>query len=176
MTLSPFRLALIVMLITALVPLYWFIRVADQRDAALKDLRSAQSEVKGLREAARISGEMLAERDAIDQQNTTELNHVRTENQNLRRAVDDGTKRLRIRATCPASGSVPATAGTARVADAGTAELSADARPDYHTLLDQLALTRQMVFGLQQYALGVCQRSPAHQGNTFSNLNKRATP
>ncbi|WP_433786004.1 lysis protein [Pseudomonas frederiksbergensis] len=174
MTLSPFRLALMVMLITALVPLYWFIRVVDQRDAALKDLSSVQSEVKGLREAARISGEMLAERDAIDLQNTTELNHVRTENQNLRRAVDDGTKRLRIRATCSAS--VPATTGAARVADAGTAELAADARPDYHTLLDQLALTRQMVFGLQQYALGVCQRSPAHQGNTFPNLNKRATP
>jgi prophage endopeptidase len=146
----------------------------DQRDTARRERDSAQFEVNGLREAARISGEMLAERDAIDLQNTTELNHIRTENQNLRRAVDDGTKRLRIRATCPAS--VPATTGAARVADAGTAELAADARPDYHTLLDQLALTRQMVFGLQQYALGVCQRSPAHQGNTFSNLNKRATP
>lgn len=155
MTLSPFRLALIVMLITALVPLYWFIRVVDQRDAALKDLSSMQSEVKGLREAARISGERLAERDAIDLKNTTELNHVRTENQGLRRAVDDGSQRLRVEATCPA---VPANSGAGRLADAGTAELTADARSDYFTLRDQLALSRQMVLGLQQHIVRVCQR------------------
>jgi len=156
MTLSPFRLALVVMLITALVPLYWFIRVVDQRDAALKDLSSAQSEVEGLREAARISGEMLAERDAIDLQNTTELNHALTENQGLRRAVDDGRQRLRIKATCPAA--VPADPGAGRLADAGTAELAADARPDYSTLRDQLALSKQMILGLQQHALRVCRR------------------
>lgn len=46
MTIPPFRLALIVMLITALVPLYWFMRVVDQRDDALEDLRSVQSEVQ----------------------------------------------------------------------------------------------------------------------------------
>ncbi|WP_454867352.1 lysis system i-spanin subunit Rz [Pseudomonas farris] len=157
MTFSPLRLALLALLAGLLV---WaaFDWVTDQRDDARRERDSAQSEVKGLREAARISGEMLAERDAIDQQNTTELNHVRTENQNLRRAVDDGSKRLRIRATCPASGSVPATAGTARVADAGRAELAADARPDYFTLRDQLALSRQMILGLQQHIVRVCQR------------------
>ncbi|WP_025108618.1 lysis system i-spanin subunit Rz [Pseudomonas sp. H1h] len=161
MTLSPFRLALIVMLITALVPLYWFIRVVDQRDEALKDLKGLKSEVVRLREVARITGEMLGERDAIDQRNTKELTHVRDENRRLRRAVDDGAQRLRIRATCSATGSVPATSSTTRVADAGTAELAADARPDYFTLRDQHALSRQMILGLQQYALGVCQRAPA---------------
>ncbi|TMU70536.1 lysis protein [Pseudomonas fluorescens] len=178
MTIPPLRLALIVMLITALVPLYWFIRVVDQRDEALKDLKDLKglkSEVVGLREAARISGEMLAERDAIDQRNTKELTDALTENERLRRAIGDGTGRLHVRATCPAAGSVPA-AGTARVADAGRAELAADARPDYFTLRNQLALSRQMILGLQQYVRGVCQRSPAHQDTTFPNLNKRSTP
>jgi prophage endopeptidase len=161
MTLSPFRLALIVMLITALVPLYWFMRVVEQRDDALKDLSSVQSEVKGLREAARLSGEMLAERDAIDQRNTTELSNALTENDRLRRSVGDGTGRLRIRATCPASGSVPTTAEAARLADADSAELAADARPDYFTLRDQLALSRQMILGLQDYIRQVVQRTPA---------------
>ncbi|VVN20862.1 hypothetical protein PS619_04316 [Pseudomonas fluorescens] len=176
MTIPPLRLALIVMLITALVPLYWFIRVVDQRDEALKDLKGLKSEVVGLREAARISGEMLAERDVIDQRNTKELTDALTENERLRRAVGDGTGRLHVRATCTAAGSVPATASTARVADAGRAELAADARPDYFTLRDQLALSRQMILGLQQYALGVCRRTPVQQGNTFPNLNKRTTP
>jgi prophage endopeptidase len=62
------------------------------------------------------------------------------------------------------------------MADAGRAELAADARPDYFTLRNQLALSRQMILGLQQYVRGVCQRSPAHQDTTFPNLNKRSTP
>ncbi|WNF56029.1 lysis system i-spanin subunit Rz [Pseudomonas sp. SG20052] len=154
MTLSPLRLALCVLLAGLLV---WaaFDWVTDQRDDARRERDSAQFEANGLREAARISGEMLAERDAIDLQNTTELNHVRTENQDLRRAVDAGAERLLIKAACPA---VPADSGASRLADAGTAELAADARSDYFTLRDQLALSRQMVLGLQQHIVRVCQR------------------
>lgn len=175
MSLFSLRLAPFVLLLALLV---WvaFDRVSDQLDDVRRERDSAQWEANGLREAARISGEMLAERDAIDQRNTKVLTDARTENERLRRAVGDGTGRLHVRATCPASGSVSATAGTARVADAGTAELAADARPDYFTLRDELALTRQMVLGLQQYALGVCRRSPAHQGTTVPNLNERKTP
>ncbi|XHF32843.1 lysis protein [Pseudomonas chlororaphis] len=147
-----------------------------QRDEARRERDSAKWEASGLREAARISGEMLAERDAIDQRNTKELTDARTENERLRRAVGDGTGRLYVSATCPASGSVSATAGTARVADAGRAELSADARQDYFTLRDQLAQSRQMIVGLQQYVLGVCRRSPAPQVTTFPNLKKSDTP
>ncbi|MGS0541219.1 lysis system i-spanin subunit Rz [Pseudomonas parakoreensis] len=112
MTISPFKAALFGMLIAALVPLYWFIRLVDQRDDALEDLRDLNTEVVGLRQAIRISGEMLAERDAIDQRNTKELTDARTENERLRRAVGDGTGRLYVSATCPASGAVSATAGT----------------------------------------------------------------
>ncbi|MDI2145481.1 lysis protein [Pseudomonas sp. ITA] len=176
MTISPFKAALFGMLIAALVPLYWFIWLVDQRDEALEDLRGLNTEVVGLRHAARISGEMLAERDAIDQRNTKELIDARTENERLRRAVGNGTGRLYVSATCPASGSVSANAGTARVADAGRAELAADARQDYFTLRDQLTQSRQMIVGLQQYVRGVCQRSPAHQDTTFPNLNERTTP
>jgi prophage endopeptidase len=174
MSLSPLRLAPFVLLVALLV---WvaFDWVTDQRDDARRERDSAQWEASGLREAARISGEMLAERDAIDQRNTKELTDALTENERLRRAVGDGTGRLHVRATCPAAGSVPATAGTARMADAGRAELAADARPDYFTLRNQLALSRQMILGLQQYVRGVCQRSPAHQDATFPNLNKRST-
>lgn len=150
--------------------------LAGQRDEARRERDSAKWEASGLREAARISGEMLAERDAIDQRNTKELTDARTENERLRRAVGNGTGRLYVSATCPAAGSVSATAGTARVADAGRAELAADARQDYFTLRDQLAQSRQMIVGLQQYALGVCRRSPAPQDKTFPNLNKSDTP
>ena len=158
MTISPVRLLLILMFtgLLAWCAVDW---VADQRDDARRERDSAQSEATGLREAARISGEQLAARDQVDKKNTEELNHALAEIDALRRDVDDGRQRLRIRATC--SPAVPATAGGARLADAGTAELAADARPDYFTLVGQLALTRQMVLGLQEYIRDVVQRSPA---------------
>ncbi|WP_260525052.1 lysis protein [Pseudomonas sp. MWU16-30322] len=164
------------LVVLCLVAWIGFDVLEGQRDEARRERDSALSEASGLREAARISGEMLAERDAIDQRNTKELIDARIENERLRRAVGDGTGRLYVSATCPASGSLSATAGTGRVADAGRAELAADARPDYFTLRDQLAQSRQMIVGLQQYVRGVCQRSPAHQDTTFPNLNKSDTP
>ena len=160
MTISPLRLFLILVL-TSLLAWCAFDWVADQRDDARRERDSAQSEVSGLREAARISGEMLATRDQVDQKNTEELNHARAENDALRRDVDDGRQRLRIRATCKPAVPITAT-GAAGVADAGSAELAADARSDYFTLRDQLALSRQMILGLQDYTRQVCLRMPAN--------------
>lgn len=128
----------------------------SQRDTARSERDSALFEVSGLREAARISGEMLATRDAIDLQRTQELNYERAENDALRLDVASGNKRLPVKATCSAA--VSANTGAGSVADAGTAELTADARPDYFTLRDQLALSKKMILGLQDHALRVCPR------------------
>ena len=155
MTISPLRLFLFLVL-TGLLAWCAFDWVADQRDQARRDRDSAQSEVIGLLEAARISGEMLAARDQVDQKNTEELNLANAQIEALRRDVDDGRQRLSVRATCKPT--VPSTTGAAGVADASTAELAADARPDYFTLRDQIALSRQMILGLQQHIVRVCQR------------------
>lgn len=155
MTISPVRLVLFALLV-GLLAWVGFDLVADQRDDARRDRDSAQVEVKGLREAARISGEMLAARDAIDQMRTQELNDEKDKNLGLQRAVDAGSQRLLVKASCPAA--VPTDSGAGRVADAGTAELAADARSDYFTLRNQLSLTRKMVQGLQDHILKVCQR------------------
>ena len=155
MTISPLRLFLILVL-TSLLAWCAFDWVADQRDDARRERDSAQSEVSGLREAARISGEMLAARDQVDQKNTEELNHALAEIDALRRDVDDGRQRLRVKATC--SSPKPDETGAGGVADAGTAELATDARPDYFTLRDQLALSRQMILGLQDHVRRICLR------------------
>ena len=127
-----------------------------QRDTARSERDAALFEASGLREAARISGEMLAERDAIDFQRTQELNHERAENDALRLDVAAGRKRLHLNATCSARATQ--TASTSGVADAITPELTADARQDYFTLRDQLALSRQMILGLQDHVRRVCLR------------------
>lgn len=129
----------------------WFLfnHLIDERNRAL-------FEISGLREAARISGEMLADRDENDLTRTKALNHALSEINDLRRAVDDGSKRLRVEATC--STPKPDQTGAGGVADAGTAELTADARSDYFTLRDQLALSRQMILGLQDHVRRICLR------------------
>ena len=142
--------------VLCLVAWLGFDLLESQRDTARQERDSAQSEAASLREAARLSGQMLADRDAIDLKRTQEQNHVRTENDDLRRAVDAGRQRLRIAATC--SSAMSANTGAGGLADAGTAELAADARPDYFTLRDQLALSKQMILGLQDHARQVCPR------------------
>lgn len=155
MIITPFRLFLAVAL-TGLIPLFWFIQVVQDRDTARSERDLAQIEVSGLREAARISGEMLAARDEIDLQRTQELSNALNQNDGLRLAVDAGHQRLRLAATC--STPKPAQTGAGSVADAGTAELTADARSDYFTLRDQLALSRQMILGLQDHVRRICLR------------------
>lgn len=156
MTIGPFQLLLRILLVGFVL---WtaFDWALNQRDEAIRERDSAVSERDGLREAARISGEMLAARDLIDQQRTRELNDEQDKNLTLRRAVDDGRQRLRIRATC----TVPVVSAATRaggVADAGTAELATDARPDYFTLRDQLALSKEMILGLQDHVRRICLR------------------
>lgn len=155
MTIAPLRLVLFLLLSGLLV---WiaFDQVRDQLETARRERDGVQLEVTGLREAARVSGEMLADRDAIDLQRTQELGHALNQNDDLRRAVDDGRQRLRLAATC--STATPAQTGAGRVADAGTAELTADARSDYFTLRNQLALSRQMILGLQDHVRRICLR------------------
>lgn len=123
-------------------------RILRTNDQVRRDLQDAQREVAGLQQAAHIAGKLLAARDALDLKHTQELNDERDQNARLRAAVDAGRQRLRVNATCPA---VSANAGAAGLADAGTAELTAEARQDYFALRDELALTRRMVLGLQDY-------------------------
>lgn len=166
MTIAPMRLAG-ALLLASLLTYVLFDYVADQRDDArierddaVRELGTVSTERDGLLEAARISGEMLAARDANDLKHTQELKNALDLNKALQRDVALGARRLLVKATCPAA---PAAAhsGAGGVADAGSAELAADARSDYFTLRDQLALTRRMVLGLQDYIRTVVQRTPA---------------
>ena len=143
-------------LVMVLVAWTYFDLIEGQRDTARSERDIAQLEVTGLREAARISGEMLADRDENDRTRTEALNHALSENNDLRRAVDDGRQRLRVKATC--SSPKPDQTGSGGVADAGPPELTADARSDYFTLRDQLALSREMILGLQDHVRRICLR------------------
>ncbi|NBK40045.1 lysis protein [Pseudomonas soli] len=158
MTFSPFRLLLVVLLAAGGAWLA-FDLVLQQRDSARSERDLAHDEAKGLREAARLTGERLAQAAALDSKHTQELNDALKNNQDLHRAVDLRDQRLLVKASCPTAAVRPDSAG-AGVADAGTAELAADARSDYFTLRDQLALSRQMILGLQGHIRTFCTTQP----------------
>ncbi|BAP43931.1 endopeptidase [Pseudomonas sp. StFLB209] len=130
-----------------------------QLSDAWDELATANQDLENAREAARLTGEMLEARNQVDTERTEALNDALTKNLALQRAVADGRRRLLIQATC----SVPHAAdpGAAGLADAGTAELTADARSDYFTLRNELARAREMILGLQDYIRRVVLRTPA---------------
>lgn len=157
MTISPLRIALL-MLVVGLLTWCVFDYQGDQLDAARDDLTQVTADLETERGAARLAREQLAARDQLDTQHTKELNRALTKNSDLQRAVAAGIERLRVHATCPA---LSGTTGTASVADAGSAELTTDARSAYFTLRDELARSRQMILALQDYIRQVVQRTPA---------------
>lgn len=143
--------------------LFLFDRLLEQRDTARSERDSAQEEASGLREAARITAERLATAAANDAKHTKELSDALKTNQDLRTSVGAGDQRLLIQASCP-NASVPASASTPGLAHAAAAELSPNARPDYFTLLDQLALSERMILGLQDHIDSFCPTPPATTG------------
>lgn len=130
----------------------------DQYETVVRERDDLQAELNIQVAAANLAAQQLAARDSIDIQRTEALTRALDETKRLQRAVADRDQRLLVHATCPA---VSGAAGTAGLADAGAAELTADARSAYFTLRDELARSREMILGLQDYIRRVVQDTPA---------------
>lgn len=118
----------------------------DQRDKATKNLRLANDTIKDMQ---------VRQLDvaALDAKYTKELSDAKKTINDLRRDVDSGAKRLRIAATCP--GVSKATSATG-VDDAGTPELTPDARRNYFDHRDGIATADKMIRGMQDYIKEQC--------------------
>ena len=104
---------------------------------------------------ATITDMQTRQRDvaALDAKYTKELSDAKKTINDLRRDVDSGAKRLRIAATCP--GVSKATSATG-VDDAGTPELTPDARRNYFDHRDGIATADKMIRGMQDYIKEQC--------------------
>ena len=113
----------------------------DQRDKATKALNLANSTIKDMQ---------VRQRDlaALDNKYTKELSDAKKTINDLRRDVDSGAKRLRLSATCPG---VPKATSATGVDDAGTPELTPDARRNYFDHRDGIATADKMIRGMQEY-------------------------
>ena len=104
---------------------------------------------------ATITDMQTRQRDvaALDAKYTKELSDAKKTINDLRRDVDSGAKRLRIAATCPG---VPKATSSTGVDDAGTPELTPDARRNYFDHRDGIATADKMILGMQDYIKEQC--------------------
>lgn len=118
----------------------------DQRDKAIEKLSLANAAIKDMQTRQRDVA-------ALDAKYTKELADAKKTINDLRRDVDSGAKRLRIAATCPG---VPKATSATGVDDAGTPELTPDARRNYFDHRDGIATADKMIRGMQDYIKEQC--------------------
>lgn len=118
----------------------------DQRDKATKNLRLANATIKDMQ---------VRQRDVavLDAKYTKELSDAKKTINDLRRDVDSGAKRLRIAATCHRVSKASSATG---MDDAGSPELTPDARRNYFDHRDGIATADKMIRGMQDYIKEQC--------------------
>jgi prophage endopeptidase len=95
---------------------------------------------------------------ALDKAATEQKEKLNAENESLRRAVADGTRRLRIAGSCSAGGgNLPGTASAASVGDAGTVELSAAVGRSVLDIRAGIIADQAALRAAQDYINAVCQ-------------------
>jgi prophage endopeptidase len=91
----------------------------------------------------------------LDRQYTKELTDARTENEQLRAALESGAQRLHLNANCPRPVSTPTAA--ARLDDAVSPRLNESAERDYIRLTGRIKIATAQITGLQDYISTICQ-------------------
>lgn len=125
------------------------------RDALLREIDEANGRVAQLEQQAWQATQALQARDELDKQRFQEMSDAKNQIDSLRDQLAAGTKRVLVRATCPAA--VPAATSPTVVDDAGNPALTANARQDYLRLREQIVTTEAQLQGLQDYIRKVVQ-------------------
>ena len=138
----------------ALAALISLLAIKHERDQLVSDLAASSAEVQQLKAQAETARLAVLARDDLDKKNFEEMTNAKNQIEDLRDQLAAGTKRVLVRATCPAVLSSTRTTG---VDDARSPELTADARQDYLHLREQIVTTEAQLQGLQDYIRQVVQ-------------------
>ncbi|THD46292.1 lysis protein, partial [Enterobacteriaceae bacterium ML5] len=92
---------------------------------------------------------------ALDKTHTEALNAAETENDNLRRQLADGSRRMYVHAKCPATGTRSKTS-SGGVGDATAVELAADSRRNVLDIRAGIISDQQKLKYLQDYIRQEC--------------------
>lgn len=145
---------LLIALFTAVAVLGGLVLKRD-RDTLLSEIDEANGRVTQLEHQAQQATQTLRARDELDKQRFKEMSDAKNQIDTLRDQLAAGTKRVLVRATCPAA--VPAAPGPSGVDAAREPALTADARQDYLRLREQIVTTEAQLQGLQDYVRQVVQ-------------------
>lgn len=145
---------IISVVVCTIVSLGWAVNHYRDNATEYKKQRNAKTQALNLANAT-ITDMQTRQRDvaALDAKYAKELADAKKTISDLRRDVDSGAKRLRIAATCPG---VSKTTSTTGMDDAGTPELTPDARRNYFDHRDGIATADKMIRGMQEYINTQC--------------------
>ncbi|WP_426762561.1 lysis protein [Hafnia paralvei] len=124
-------------------------------------MQSLSSELK---EITQVANQQKADLENIQRQRvqaaeldikvTQELANAKSEVELIRAGISDGTKRLRLAASCP---KLPEATATSGKPDATSPRLNDSAERDYLSLVERIRQSETMINGLQSYIRTQCQ-------------------
>lgn len=144
--------ALIAIIIALLVGMWYTTSQMQSLNIQLKEITQVANQQKADLENIQRQRVQAAE---LDIKVTQELANAKSEVERLAADLGNGTKRLRIAASCP---KLPETATTASKPDATSPRLNDSAERDYLSLVERIRQSETMINGLQSYIRTQCLR------------------
>lgn len=143
--------ALIAVIMALLVGMWYMTSRLQTASSSLKEITQVANQQKADLENIQRQRVQAAE---LDIKVTQELANAKSEVELIRAGISNGTKRLRIAASCP---KLPeATVATGKL-DAAGPRLNDSAERDYLSLVERIRQSETMINGLQSYIRTQCQ-------------------
>lgn len=143
---------LIAVIIALLVGMWYTTSQMQSLKADLKEITQVANQQKADLENIQRQRVQAAE---LDIKVTQELANAKSEIDRLRTDLGNGTKRLRIAASCP---KLPETTAATGKPDATSPRLTDSAERDYLSLVERIRTATAMINGLQEYIKHQCLR------------------
>lgn len=143
--------ALIAVIIALLVGMWYTTNHMQSLKTQLKEITQVANQQKADLENIQRQRVQAA---ALDIKVTQELANAKSEIERLRTDLGNGTKRLRIAASCP---KLPEATASSGKPDATSPRLNDSAERDYLSLVERIRQSETMINGLQSYIRTQCQ-------------------
>lgn len=146
---------IIAVVVCIIVSLAWSVNHYRDNATEYKKQRDEKAQALNLANAT-IKDMTTRQRDiaVLDIKVTQELANAKSEVERLRTGLGNGTKRLRIAASCP---KLPETTATTGKPDAASPRYDAEFERNYLSLVERIRQSETMINGLQSYIRTQCQ-------------------
>ncbi|MEG1654684.1 MAG: lysis protein [Hafnia sp.] len=149
---SKLTTALLSVIIALLVGMWYTTSQMQSLNTQLKEITQVANQQKADLENIQRQRVQIA---ALDIKVTQELANAKSEVERLRTDLGNGTKRLRIAASCP---KLPEATASSGKPDATSPRLNDSAERDYLSLVERIRQSETMINGLQEYIKHQCLR------------------